>query len=87
MGLQIALAFDLGVLADYGPSTEIDPIRDRFIGIILGIVIISTVLSLVWPEKASPVARQKLATYLRAIACLLKDKRSDIRIIVLHGRN
>ena len=54
MGLQIALAFDLGVLADYEPSTEIDPIRDRFIGIILGIVIISTVLSLVWPEKASP---------------------------------
>jgi multidrug resistance protein MdtO len=32
MGLQIALAFDLGVLTDYGPSTQIDPIRDRFIG-------------------------------------------------------
>jgi multidrug resistance protein MdtO len=35
MGLQIALAFDLGVLTDYGPSTKIDPIRDRFIGIVL----------------------------------------------------
>lgn len=42
MGLQIALAFDLGVLTDYGPSTQIDPIRDRFIGIVLGILIIST---------------------------------------------
>jgi multidrug resistance protein MdtO len=71
LGLQIALAFDLGVLADYGPSTEIDPIRDRFIGIILGIVIISTVFSLVWPEDARTITRQKLAACLQAIACLL----------------
>ena len=71
MGLQIALAFDLGVLTDYGPSTQIDPIRDRFIGIVLGILIISTVFSLVWPEDASSIARQKLAASLRAIARLL----------------
>ena len=71
VGLQIALAFDLGVLADYGPSTEIDPIRDRFIGIILGIVIISTVFSLVWPEDARTITSQKLAACLQAIARLL----------------
>jgi hypothetical protein len=29
IGLQIAMAFDLGVLMDYAPPTEIDPIRDR----------------------------------------------------------
>lgn len=71
MGLQIALAFDLGVLTDYGPSTQIDPIRDRFIGIVLGILIISTVFSLIWPEDANSIARQKLAESLRAIARLL----------------
>ena len=71
MGLQIALAFDLGVLTEYGPSTQIDPIRDRFIGIVLGILIISAVFSLVWPEEASWIARQKLAACLRAIARLL----------------
>src|SRR4029077_4077808 len=71
MGLQIALAFDLGVLTNYGPSTQIDPIRDRFIGIVLGILIISTVFSLVWPEEATSIARQKLAASLRAIARLL----------------
>jgi multidrug resistance protein MdtO len=71
MGLQIALAFDLGVLKDYGPPKEIDPIRDRFIGIILGILIISTVFSLVWPEDARSFARQKLAASLRAVARLL----------------
>ncbi len=71
IGLQIALAFDLVILTDYGPSTQIDPIRDRFIGIVLGILIISTVFSLVWPEDASSIARQKLAASLLAIARLL----------------
>ena len=72
MGLQIAIVFDLGVLRDYGPPKEIDPIRDRFIGIILGIVIISTVFSLVWPESARSLAREKLAACLQAIARLLR---------------
>jgi multidrug resistance protein MdtO len=71
MGLQIALTFDLGVLSDYGPPTKIDPIRDRFIGIILGICIISIVFSLVWPEDARSFVRQKLAECLRSIARLL----------------
>jgi multidrug resistance protein MdtO len=71
MGLQIALAFDLGVLKDYGPAKEIDPIRDRFIGIILGILIITTVFSLVWPEDARSVVRQKLVACLRAVTRLL----------------
>jgi multidrug resistance protein MdtO len=71
MGLQIALTFDLGVLSDYGPPTKIDPIRDRFIGIILGICIISIVFSLVWPEDARSFVRKKLAGCLRSIARLL----------------
>ncbi len=71
MGLQIALTFDLGVLQDYGPPTKIDPLRDRFIGIILGVCIISAVFALVWPESAQAIAREKLAACLRAIARLL----------------
>jgi multidrug resistance protein MdtO len=76
MGLQIALAFDLGVLHDYGPPTEIDPIRDRFIGILLGICIMSIVFSLVWPESARSFLREKLAGCLRSIAQLLSLDRS-----------
>jgi multidrug resistance protein MdtO len=71
VGLQIAMAFDLGVLKDYGPPKNIDPLRDRFIGIILGVCIISIVFALVWPESAQLIARQKLAACLRAIARLL----------------
>jgi hypothetical protein len=72
MGLQIALAFDPGVLKDYGPPKNIDPLRDRFIGIILGVCIISVVFSLVWPESAQSIAREKLAACLRAIASFLR---------------
>jgi multidrug resistance protein MdtO len=71
VGLQIALAFDLGFLQGYGPPTEIDPLRDRFIGIVIGICIITTVFSLLWPESADSSARERLAACLRAIARLL----------------
>jgi multidrug resistance protein MdtO len=71
VGLQIALAFDLGFLQDYGPPHNIDPLRDRFIGILLGICILATVFSLLWPESADLFAREKLATALRGIARLL----------------
>jgi len=51
MGLQIALAFDLGFLQGYGPTDNIDPLRDRFIGIVIGIFIVTTVFAVIWPEK------------------------------------
>lgn len=72
MGLQIAMAFDLGILSEYGPPKEVDPIRDRFIGIVLGIIIISTVFSLIWPEDARSITREKLGACLRGIARLLR---------------
>src|SRR6516162_4284662 len=72
MGLQIALAFDLGFLQGYGPPDNIDPIRDRFIGIVLGICIVTVVFALVWPESADLSARERLAACLRSIARLLR---------------
>jgi hypothetical protein len=71
MGLQIALAFDLGFLQGYGPPENIDPLRDRFIGIVLGICIVTTVFALIWPESANSSARERLADCLRTIARLL----------------
>jgi multidrug resistance protein MdtO len=76
MGLQIALAFDLGVLQDYGPPTGIDPIRDRFIGIVLGVCIISIVFALIWPESAQSFLREKLTGCLRSMARLLGLERT-----------
>ncbi|MBV8413640.1 MAG: FUSC family protein [Verrucomicrobia bacterium] len=72
MGLQIALAFDLGFLQGYGPPDKIDPLRDRFIGIVLGICIVTVVFAVIWPESADLSARERLAACLRAIARLLR---------------
>jgi multidrug resistance protein MdtO len=77
MGLQIALAFDLGFLQGYGPPDNIDPLRDRFIGIVLGICIVTTVFAVIWPESADLSARERLATCLRAIARLLRLGRGN----------
>jgi multidrug resistance protein MdtO len=77
IGLQIALAFDLGFLQGYGPPANIDPIRDRFIGIVLGICIVTTVFSLIWPESADLHARERIAACLRAIARLLHQEPAD----------
>jgi multidrug resistance protein MdtO len=72
MGLQIALAFDLGFLQGYGPPENIDPLRDRFIGIVIGICIATAVFALIWPESADLSARERLAGGLRTIARLLR---------------
>ena len=77
VGLQIALAFDLGFLQGYGPPDNIDPLRDRFIGIVLGICIVTTVFALIWPESADLSARERLAACLRAIARLLRLGRGN----------
>jgi hypothetical protein len=71
IGLQIVMAFDLGFLQGYGPPQEIDPLRDRFIGIVIGICIVTTVFALIWPESAALIGRERLATCMRAIARLL----------------
>jgi multidrug resistance protein MdtO len=77
MGLQIALAFDLGFLQGYGPPDNIDPLRDRFIGIVIGICIVTTVFALIWPESADLSARERLAACLRTIARLLRLGRGN----------
>src|SRR3984893_13400796 len=77
MGLQIALAFDLGFLQGYGPPENIDPLRDRFIGIVIGICIATTVFALIWPESAEWSARERLAACLRTIARLLRVRRES----------
>jgi multidrug resistance protein MdtO len=77
MGLQIALAFDLGFLQGYGPPENIDPLRDRFIGIVIGICIATTVFALIWPESADLSARERLAACLRTIARLLRVGRES----------
>jgi uncharacterized membrane protein YccC len=52
-GLQIALAFFMCIFQGFAPDTDFNKIRDRLVGIVLGIVVTSVVFQYLWPERES----------------------------------
>jgi uncharacterized membrane protein YccC len=52
VGFQIAFAFFLSMFQGYAPDTDLDKIRDRVVGILLGIVVTGLIFNYVWPERA-----------------------------------
>jgi multidrug resistance protein MdtO len=61
-GFQIAFAFFLSMFQGYAPDTDLDKIRDRVVGILVGIAVTTVIFHYVWPERArltSPVITQK----------------------------
>ena len=74
-GMQMALAFYIGVLQGYGPGTELAELRDRVAGILLGNVAMSIVFSTVWPVSARTSARRALAGAVRGLVELLRTQR------------
>lgn len=52
-GLQIALAFFMCIFQGFTPDTDFDKIRNRLVGIVLGIVVTSVVFQYLWPERES----------------------------------
>ena len=73
-GMQMALAFFLGVLQGYAPTDDLTSLRDRVVGILLGNVLMSLVFSVLWPTSAAAQARKGLGAALRALAALLLDR-------------
>jgi len=71
-GMQIALAFFMGLLQTYSPANDLTVLRDRVVGILLGNVVMTLVFSSLWPESATTRLRGALADALRAIAALLR---------------
>jgi uncharacterized membrane protein YgaE (UPF0421/DUF939 family) len=55
-GLQIALAFYMCILQDFKPDTDFTKIRDRLVGILLGIGVTTFVFRYFWPEEAKEPA-------------------------------
>jgi len=72
-GMQIALAFFMGLLQTYSPATDLTVLRDRVVGILLGNVVMTLVFSVLWPESAINRLRSASADALRSIAALLKS--------------
>jgi len=51
-GFQIAFAFFLSVFQGYAPDTDLDKIRDRVVGILIGIAVTTVIFYYISPERA-----------------------------------
>ena len=51
-GFQIAFAFFLSMFQGYAPDTDLDKIRDRVVGILIGLAVTTLIFYYVWPERA-----------------------------------
>jgi multidrug resistance protein MdtO len=71
-GLQAALAFFLCIFQGYAPDFNLTIVRDRLIGIILGIIVSVIVYRYIWPEHAIDGLRASLARVLRSLADALR---------------
>jgi multidrug resistance protein MdtO len=72
VGLQIAFAFYLVALEGFSAPTELAPARDRFIGIMLALVIMSFVFDQMWPVRTVTAMRRALASVLHREAELFR---------------
>jgi len=74
-GVQIAFAFFVCVIQDFGPSWYFYTIRDRLVGILLGNAVITVVFLSVWPVRAGDALWGSLASAVRAMADLARVAR------------
>lgn len=58
-GVQIAFAYTLALLGASGPSVNLTEIRDRLIGILVGVAVSTAVHTLLWPEREEISPRQQ----------------------------
>jgi len=72
VGLQIAFSFYIVAFEGFSVPTELAPARDRFIGILLALVVMAFVFDLIWPVRTVTAMRAALATLLHAGAVFLR---------------
>ena len=77
-GIQLMFTFALALLEQFGPTTNLTEIRDRMIGILLGVGVSTLIHTSIWPEREGNTLRRSLADLLRAIAKLLRPVQKSI---------
>lgn len=75
IGTQFVFTFAMATLeSGFGPVYDLVEIRDRIIGIFIGIAVSSAIYLLVWPESEAQSLREKLAGSLRQIGKLMSPQ-------------
>ena len=60
-GIQIGFTFALAFLSWFGPLSNLTELRDRVIGILLGVLVSSIVHLYLWPDSEAPRLKARLA--------------------------
>lgn len=71
-GAQLIFTFALALLGGFAPTTNLTEIRDRIVGVLLGVVISAAVHASIWPEAEGEALRQRAARLLRSLATRLR---------------
>ena len=79
-GLQFAFAFYLSIFQGFEPEVNLTTIRDRLVGILLGIIVSAVIFRYVWPEHAADQLRVTLARVLRTLSQLVCLPKADLAI-------
>jgi uncharacterized membrane protein YccC len=79
-GLQIAFAFFYSVFQGYAPDTDLDNVRNRVVGILLGLIVTGLVFQYIWPERTIDRLRAALRAALEQLARLLEIPRPKTSI-------
>ncbi|MBV9770540.1 MAG: FUSC family protein [Bryobacterales bacterium] len=72
IGLQIALAFYFAASQSFGAPQELAPARDRFVGVLVGLVAMWFVFDQIWPVRTITIMLRGLASVLRSGASLFQ---------------
>ncbi|MGF6241784.1 multidrug resistance protein MdtO [Paraburkholderia sp. GAS38] len=71
-GLQLMFTFSLALLEQFAPPSDLTEIRDRLVGILLGVGVATFIQMSVWPEGEADALRTQLAKVLRTIAAVAR---------------
>jgi multidrug resistance protein MdtO len=70
-GVQLMFTFALAFLEQFAPTYDLTEIRDRMVGIFLGIAVATFVQVCIWPEGEAALLRRRLSASLASTAKLL----------------
>ncbi|RJT35115.1 FUSC family protein [Rahnella woolbedingensis] len=71
-GIQMMFTFALALLESFGPTFELVEIRDRIIGILLGVLIATCIHLWLWPEREGKLFWSNVSDLINALAQRVK---------------
>ncbi|MCI1031431.1 FUSC family protein [Raoultella terrigena] len=87
-GIQIGFTFSLAFLNWFGPLANLTELRDRVIGILLGVLVSSIVHLYLWPDSEAVQLKSRLARLYRQIAGYLRAGDDEVKLVPLfHSLN